>query len=130
ELGLSRRTRVYVSVPPTDTVMARKASTLLRQLREALAVDPERSWEVADSGSVGLGEDAEAERDQLCAQADVRLALVSPAYLADAAPERRRTLDAPGRVTAFALSGLPDGPLDLGSCVVTTSGAGQSPGTS
>ncbi|MGH3784432.1 MAG: NACHT domain-containing protein [Pseudonocardiaceae bacterium] len=29
-------------------------------------------------------------------------------------PERRRTLDSPGRVVAFALSGLPDGPLDLG----------------
>jgi hypothetical protein len=29
-------------------------------------------------------------------------------------PERRRTLDSPGRVVAFALSGLPDGPLNLG----------------
>ncbi|MBV8541347.1 MAG: pentapeptide repeat-containing protein, partial [Pseudonocardiales bacterium] len=114
ELGLSRRTRMYVSVPPTDNVMSRKVSMLLRQLREVLALDRERSWEVADSGSVGLGEDPEAMRDRLCAQADVRLALVSPAYLADAAPERRRTLDSPGRVVAFALSGLPDGPLDLG----------------
>ncbi|MGH3775231.1 MAG: pentapeptide repeat-containing protein, partial [Pseudonocardiaceae bacterium] len=114
ELGLSRRTRVYVSVPPMDNVMARKVDVLLRQLREALALDREGSWEVADSGSVGLGEDPEAARDRLCAQADIRLALVSPAYLAAAAPERRRTLDSPGRVVAFALSGLPDGPLDLG----------------
>jgi hypothetical protein len=111
ELGLSRRTRVYVSLPPTHN--ARKVSMLLRQLREALALDRERSWEVADSGSVGLGEDPEATRDRLCAQADVRLALVSPAYLADAALERRRTLASPGRVIAFALSGLPDGPLDV-----------------
>ncbi|MDQ3150946.1 MAG: NACHT domain-containing protein, partial [Actinomycetota bacterium] len=114
ELGRSRRTRVYVSFPPTDNVMARKVSMLLRQLREALALHRERSWEVADSGAVGLGEDPEVTRDRLCAQADVRLALVSPAYLAAAAPERRRTLDSPGRVVAFALSGLPDGPLDLG----------------
>ncbi len=114
ELGRSRRTRVYVSVAPTDTVMARKVGVLLRQLREALALDRERSWEVADSGSVGLGEDPEAVRDRLCAQADLRLVLVSPGYLVDAAPERARTLDSPGRVVAFALSGLPDGPLDLG----------------
>ncbi len=114
ELGLPQRTRVYVSFPPTDNVMARKVGVLLRQLREALALDRERLWEVADSGSVGLGEDPEAERDRLCAQADVRLALVSPGYLADAAPERHRTLDSPGRVVAFALSGLPDGPMDLG----------------
>ncbi len=114
ELGLSRRTRVYVSVHPTDNAMARKVDVLLRQLREALAPDSELSWEVADSGSVGLGEDPEAARDRLCAQADVRLALVSPAYLAAAGPERRRALDSPGRVVAFALSGLPDGPLDLG----------------
>ncbi|MGH3888311.1 MAG: hypothetical protein ACRDSZ_17385, partial [Pseudonocardiaceae bacterium] len=80
ELGRSRRTRVYVSVPPTDNVMARKVSMLLRQLREALALDRERSWEVADSGSVGLGEDPEVTRDRLCALADVRLALVSPGY--------------------------------------------------
>ena len=115
ELGLSQRTRLYVSVPPTDNAMARKVRMLLRQLRETLALDRERLWDVTDSGSVELGDDPEAERDRLCAQADVRLVLVSPAYLADAAPERRRTLDSPGRVVAFALSGLPDGPLDLGT---------------
>ena len=115
ELGLSRRTRVYVSVPPMDKALARKVDVLLRQLRETLAlVDRERSWEVADPGSVGLGENPEESCDRLCAQADVRLALVSPPYLKDATAERRRTLDSPGRVVAFALSGLPDGPLDLG----------------
>ncbi|MGH3611285.1 MAG: NACHT domain-containing protein, partial [Pseudonocardia sp.] len=108
ELGLSRRTRVYVSFPPTTGAMARKVDVLLRQLREALALDRERSWEVADSGSVGPGEDPEAVRDRLCALADVRLALVTPAYLAAAAP------DSLARVIAFALSGLPDGPPDLG----------------
>ena len=114
ELGHSRRTRVYVSALPTDKTMTRRVDTLLRQLREALALDPERTWEVADPGSVGLGENPEESRDRLCAQADVRLALVSPPYLKDATAERRRTLDSPGRVVAFALSGLPDGPLDLG----------------
>ncbi|MGH8921296.1 MAG: hypothetical protein ACRD0H_23675, partial [Actinomycetes bacterium] len=114
ELDLSRRTRVYVSAHPTDTRLARQVTTLLRQLRAALALDREQSWEVADSGSVGLGEDPEQARDRLCALADVRLALVSPAYLAEAHTERRPTLDSPGRVVAFALSGLPDGPLDLG----------------
>ncbi len=110
ELGRSRRTRVYVSFAPTDN--SRKVGMLLRQLREVLAPDRERSWEVTDSGSVELGEDREAMRDRLCAQADVRLALVSPGYLA--APERRRTLDSPGRVVAFALSYLLDGQLGLG----------------
>ncbi|MGH3916969.1 MAG: hypothetical protein ACRDTC_26695 [Pseudonocardiaceae bacterium] len=61
-----------------------------------------------------MGENPEEVCDRLCAQADVRLALVSPACLAADTPERRRTLDSPGRVVAFALSGLPDGPLDLG----------------
>jgi hypothetical protein len=116
ELGHSRRTRVHVSALPTDKTMTRRVDTLLRQLREALAVGRERSWEVADPGSVGLGEDPEEARDRLCTHvghAGVQ-ALVSPAYLTAAAPERRRTLDSPGRVVAFALSGLPDGPLDLG----------------
>ncbi len=113
ELGRSRRTRVYVSVPPTTGATGRKVDTLLRQLREALAADGERSWELADPSSVGLGENPEAARDRLCSQADVRLVLVSPAYLVDAA-ERRRALASPGRVVAFTFSGLPDGPLDLG----------------
>jgi len=81
ELGHSRRTRVYVSALPTDKTMTRKVDTLLRQLREALALDPERSWEVADSGAVGLGEDPEVTRDRLCAQADVRLALAGVSWL-------------------------------------------------
>ena len=118
ELGLGQRTRVYVSARPMDNALARKLDMLLRQLREALALDRERSWEVAGSGSVGLGEDPEATRDRLCAQADVRLALLSPGYLTATEPERRRTLDSrdsSSRVVAFALSGLPDGPLDLGT---------------
>ncbi len=46
ELGHSRRTRVYVSVPRTDDkALARKVGMLLRQLREGLALDTERSWE-------------------------------------------------------------------------------------
>ncbi|MCA1657624.1 MAG: hypothetical protein LC713_07975, partial [Actinobacteria bacterium] len=78
ELGKSRRTRVYVSFPDGA---ARKVGPLLRQLREDLALDAERSWEVADVTSVGLGEDDDEVRDRLCAQADVRVALVTPAYL-------------------------------------------------
>ncbi|MGH3784431.1 MAG: hypothetical protein ACRDRO_28370 [Pseudonocardiaceae bacterium] len=58
--------------------MARKVSMLLRQLREALDLDREQSWTVTHSSSVEMGEDLEAERDRLCAQADVRIALVSP----------------------------------------------------
>ncbi|MGI9001200.1 MAG: hypothetical protein ACR2GH_05995, partial [Pseudonocardia sp.] len=113
ELGLSRRTRVYVSVPTMTDPTARKVGMLLGQLRDVLALDHERTCEVADPGSVGLGEDPEAARDRLCAQADVRLVLLSPAYLMDVS-ERRRALDSSGRVVVFALSGLPDGPLDLG----------------
>ncbi|MGH3875118.1 MAG: NACHT domain-containing protein, partial [Pseudonocardiaceae bacterium] len=109
ELGRSRRTRVYVSFAEST----RKVQALLRQLREVLALDADRSWEVADAASVGLGQDVEKVRDRLCAQADVRVALVSPAYLAPSARERRRVLSSPERVVAFALSGFPDGPLDL-----------------
>ncbi len=73
ELGKSRRTRVYVSfLPPADGAAARKVGALLRQLREDLALDCDQSWEVADTASAGLGEDAEATRDRLCAQADIR----------------------------------------------------------
>jgi hypothetical protein len=111
EMGSSRRTRVYVSFHPGTGATARKVSTLLEQLRTALAADRGRSWEVVDPCSVGLGEDVEATRERLCAEADVRVVLLSPAYLADHA-ERRRALKAP--VVTFALSGLPDGPLDLG----------------
>ncbi|HET9255135.1 MAG TPA: hypothetical protein VFO16_08025, partial [Pseudonocardiaceae bacterium] len=114
EVAELRPLRVYVSYHCTDKVTAQKVRMLLPQLREALALDREQAWKVADSGSVGLGEDAEAERDRLCAQAHVRLALVSPAYLADTAPERHRTLDSPERPVAFALSRLPEGSLNLG----------------
>jgi plasmid stability protein len=113
ELGPLRRTRVYVSFHPSTGATARRVSALLEQLRTALAADRGRSWEVVDPRSVGLGEDIEATRERLCAEADVRVVLLSPAYLADHA-ERRRALNTPGRVVTFALSGLPDGPLDLG----------------
>jgi hypothetical protein len=111
ELGKSRRTRVYVSFP--DDATARKTGTLLKQLRETLALDADQSWDVADVTSVGLGEDLDAGRDRLCTQADVRVALVTPAYLAPGSPERTRVLSSPEPVVVFALSGLPDSPLDL-----------------
>ncbi|MBV9312835.1 MAG: hypothetical protein JO100_03635, partial [Pseudonocardia sp.] len=109
ELGTSRRTRVYVSVPRATGPTARKLDGLVRQLRERLALDGERSWEVTDSNSVGLGEDLEAGRERLHTQADVRLVLVSPAHLAD--DECKRLLNSPNRVVAFAVNPLPDGPL-------------------
>ncbi|MBV9314298.1 MAG: hypothetical protein JO100_11315, partial [Pseudonocardia sp.] len=112
ELGAPRRTVVYVSVPKATGAAKQKLDGLVRKLREHLAADGERSWEVTDSNSVGLGEDLEAGRERLCARADVRLVLVSPAHLAEA--ECRRLLVVPDRVVAFAVSGLPDGPLDLG----------------
>jgi WD40 repeat protein len=113
ELGGSRRTRVYVSFHPTTGTTARRVDALLDQLRQMLgALDSECSWEVQDSRSVGLGEDAEQVRDRLSAEADVRVALVSPAYLAYS-EERRRALERPDRVVAFAFSGLPDGPIDV-----------------
>ncbi|HEU0087134.1 MAG TPA: pentapeptide repeat-containing protein, partial [Pseudonocardiaceae bacterium] len=110
ELGKSRRTRVYVSFPDGA---ARTVGTLLKQLREDLELDADRSWDVVDATAVGLGEDEDMVRDRLCAQADVRVALVNSAYLARGARERSRVLNCPGPVVAFALSRLPDGPLDL-----------------
>ncbi len=112
ELGKSPRTWVYVSFPDDDATR-KKGGMLLKQLRADLALDAERSWEVADAASVGLGEDVDAVRDLLCAQADVRVALVNPAYLASGSPERNRVLNSPGPVVVFALSGLPDGLLNL-----------------
>jgi Pentapeptide repeats (8 copies)/WD domain, G-beta repeat/NACHT domain len=116
ELGRSRRSRVYVSfLPPADRAAARNVRALLRQLREHLALDPDQTWEVTDTESAaGLGEDPEVVRDRLCALADVRVVLVTPAYLAGDQRERDRALGSPRRVVAFALSGLPDGRLDLG----------------
>ncbi|HYZ09290.1 MAG TPA: NACHT domain-containing protein, partial [Pseudonocardiaceae bacterium] len=110
ELDKSRRTRVYVSFPDGA---ARRVGPLLKQLREDLALDAERSWDVADVNSVGLGEDVEEGRDRLCTEADVRVALVNSAYLAPGSRERSRVLSSRGPVVAFALSSLPDGPLDL-----------------
>jgi hypothetical protein len=93
ELGMSRRTtRVYVSFPDGA---AQKVQTLLTQLREVLALDTDRCWDVVDAGLVGLGEDVDAVRDRHCAHADVRVALVSPAYLAPGSPERNRVLNSP-----------------------------------
>ncbi|GAA1272450.1 eIF2A-related protein [Saccharothrix xinjiangensis] len=113
ELGDSRRTRVYVSFHPTTGAAARGAEKLLEQLRNLLGADPERRWEVQDPRSVGLGEDVGQTRDRLASEADVRVVLVSPAYLANP-EERRRALERPGRIVAFAFSSLPDGPVYLG----------------
>jgi hypothetical protein len=76
----------------------------------------DRNWEIADSGSVAPGEDLEEARDRLCAQADIRVVLLSPAYLTDPVntAERDRVLHQPGRRVVFALTGLPDGPSTLG----------------
>uniref|UniRef100_UPI00101D7C7A NACHT domain-containing protein n=1 Tax=Phytoactinopolyspora endophytica TaxID=1642495 RepID=UPI00101D7C7A len=114
ELRDSRRTRVYVSFhEPVETRESRKMSDLLAQLRESLALLP-GNWEVADCTSVGLGEDPDATRARLWEQADVRVVLVSPAYLAKDSTERSRVLDTPGPVIGFAFRGLPDGHLSLG----------------
>lgn len=83
---------MYVSFPDGT---AHKVGTLLKQLREVLALDANRSWDVADITSVGLREDVDAGRDRLCAQADVRVALVNPTYLAPGSRERSRVLNCP-----------------------------------
>jgi WD40 repeat protein len=110
ELG-EPTTRLYVSHTVTPG-SARRINALLVQLRESLGADAERKWEISDAGSVPLGEDVANVRDRLSAEADVRVALLSPAYLLDR-DERRRTLEQPGPLVAFAFSGLPDGPVDL-----------------
>ncbi|MFS8097337.1 hypothetical protein LFM09_09360 [Lentzea alba] len=107
EIGASRRTRVYVSFCAPNQTAARKVKELLEQLRTALALDTERHWDVHHSDSVGLGEHVEDTLDRLSAEADIRVALISPAYLNDA-DERRRGLSQ-GRVIAFAFGALPSG---------------------
>ncbi|UOX89931.1 pentapeptide repeat-containing protein [Amycolatopsis sp. FBCC-B4732] len=110
ELG-EPTTRVYLSYHVEAGPM-RRTTTLLDQVRESLAADSERKWEVTDSRSVPLGEDITRVRDRLSAEADVRVVLLSAGYLSDK-EERRRALDPSRPVVAFALSGLPNGPLDL-----------------
>ncbi|MCY7344224.1 MAG: pentapeptide repeat-containing protein, partial [Pseudonocardia sp.] len=115
ELGRSRRTRVYVSVaPPRTLAEARRLTDLRTRLGDALALDPDRTWELADPDAVGIGEDPEEARDRLCAVADVRVVLAAPPYFAGAERERARALREGGRVVAFALDGLPDHPAVLG----------------
>ena len=110
EVGASRRTRVYVSHVAADVGL--KVGLLLDRLRTDLALDRTRTWEVDDTASPRLGEFENAARDRLAARADVRVALLSPAYLLDRA-ERDRVLGVPGPTVAFALGGLPDIEVDL-----------------
>ena len=96
---------VYVSHAADD---ARMVQELLRGITQLLALDRTWAWTVRHPGSPAIGED-DSERDQLCAGADVRLALVSPIYLtseADAA-ERTRVLDSDGPTVPFALTPVP-----------------------
>ncbi|MEV0568041.1 pentapeptide repeat-containing protein [Dactylosporangium sp. NPDC050588] len=115
ELGDSRRTRVYVSVAAADAG-SRPTRQLVGLLRQHLQLDGERQWEVADPDSIGIGENLQDSRDRLCAQADVRVVLLSPSYLTDEAnaAERHRVLDRPGRRVVFALTALPDATPTLG----------------
>ncbi|MEV4510133.1 pentapeptide repeat-containing protein [Dactylosporangium sp. NPDC049525] len=115
ELGDSRRTRVYVSVAAADAA-SRSTRQLLTMLGQHLRLDGDRKWEIADPDSIGLGEDVQATRDRRCAQADVRVVLISPSYLTDPADEAERTrvLDRPGRRVFFALTGLPGATSTLG----------------
>ena len=114
ELHATPRIRVYASFHPTTGDTAKRVDALLERLRTELAATADgREWVIADPRSVPVGEDDEATRDRLSAQADVRLVLLTSAYLATSGAERQRALDAPGRVVAAALSDLPDGPIPL-----------------
>ena len=110
-----RATRVYVSAATTGTG-ADRVNELLHRLREVLAPDRERTWDITGPGSVGLGEDVGTARDRLRDQADVRVALMSHASLTDDACHR--VLTGAGPLVAFALTRLPDGPVDLGRLTV------------
>ena len=110
EVGASRRTRVYVSYP-TGAQEPRSAA-LLDHLRTDLKVDTARKWKIDDAGSAHLGEDLDEVRTRLCAQADIRVALVTPGYLAERS-ERERVFGHRGPTVVFALSSLPDGEIDL-----------------
>ncbi|MGX7825327.1 pentapeptide repeat-containing protein [Actinokineospora sp. 24-640] len=112
EIGDSRRLRVYVSYHPTTGPTHRRAGAIVKQLSDALRVTDGYVFEVGSPRSVGVGEDADQAPDRLSAEADVRVALISNEYLASGA-ERRRGMGSPGKVVAFALSAIPDGPVDL-----------------
>jgi WD40 repeat protein len=115
ELHATPRIRIYASFHPATGETAKRADALLERLRTELAATADdREWAIADPRSVPLGEDTDSTRDRLSAQADVRLVLLTSAYLATSGLERRRALEAPGRVVAAALSDLPEGPIPLG----------------
>lgn len=107
EIGAQRRTRVYVSHDGTSGV-----DVLMKRLRDDLAADAGREWEIADTGSVSIGENPEEVRDRLSAQADVRVVLVTTGSLIGPA-ERARALGSAGPVVAAALGHLPDGELEI-----------------
>ena len=103
-----RHASVYVSFADDD---ARWTDEVLRELTQTLALDGARTWDISDTNSVHVGEDPDAVRDRLCADADVRVALVSTTYLTGDARERDRVCNAAGPLVTFALGGLPDAPL-------------------
>ena len=107
-----RHTAVYISHATAD---ARAAADLIEEITTNLRLDQTRAWTVTHPGLVALGEIDEAERDRLCAAADVRVALLSAYYLARESAERDRVLNSPGPTLTFALRPLPDiqggGPL-------------------
>ncbi|MGM1058676.1 pentapeptide repeat-containing protein [Saccharothrix sp. Mg75] len=113
EIGDSRRLRVYVGFHPTSGNTARRASALIQQLQESLATLAGQVWEVEDSRTVGIGEDTEQARDRLCEQADVRVALISPALLSSGRERQRVTGPGSCPVVPVAFSRLPDGPVNL-----------------
>ncbi|MFS8096512.1 pentapeptide repeat-containing protein [Lentzea alba] len=111
ELGESRRLRVYVSFHPTTGSPARSAAALIEQLTDTLQALDGQAWEVADSSSVRLGEDTYEVRSRLCAEADVCVSLISPAYLNS--PERHQVFKRRGRLVAVSFGSLPHGPVNL-----------------
>ncbi|MCP2096475.1 Pentapeptide repeat-containing protein, partial [Actinosynnema pretiosum] len=112
ELGNSRRTRVHVSFHAKDEQVPAKVAQFLDDLGNVLGADAERNWAVTHTRSIALGENITARREQLIAEADVCIALVSTGYLADGV-EHGRLADCAEKALLFALSDLPDGPLKL-----------------
>lgn len=109
ELSPSVLRKVYVSAASArNAAEARQLNRLVEELRDVLALSQGRTCELAFSGDVRLGQDPAAIRDELSAQADVRVALVSPSYFTGADQELGRVFQPGAQLVIYAFSALPD----------------------
>src|SRR5215475_2181980 len=103
--------RIHVSAASAaaDPERVGKVEEFVRLLRRSLPRWEERPVEVTYEGETTLGLDVSAERDRLLAQADLVVALLTPAYLSERAGELARHGTQPLLVAFAHLNGTEAG---------------------